>query len=67
MTPERLAKVRAIAEDPRADPATRAIAQAKLDAQPQPSTRIPSTRKHDGRRPKMSGSSGRCRERSATD
>ena len=41
MTPERLAKIRAIAEDPRADPATRAIAQAKLDAEPKPSTRNP--------------------------
>ena len=41
MTPERLAKIRAIAEDPRADPATRAIAQAKLDAEPTPPKRNP--------------------------
>jgi hypothetical protein len=36
MTPQRRAKIKAIAEDPRADPKTRAIAQAKLDAEPQP-------------------------------
>jgi hypothetical protein len=36
VTPERLAKIKAIAEDPRADPRIRAIAQAKLDAQPKP-------------------------------
>jgi hypothetical protein len=32
MNPERLAKIRALATDPRGDPATRAIAQKKLDA-----------------------------------
>ena len=31
MTPELAAKIRALASDLRADPATRAIAQAKLD------------------------------------
>jgi hypothetical protein len=33
MTPERLAKIRALAEDPRADPATRAIARSMLEAE----------------------------------
>ena len=41
MTPERLAKIRAIAEDPRADPATRAIAQANFDAEPKPQVGLP--------------------------
>lgn len=41
MTPERLAKIRAIAEDPRADPFTRSIAQSMLDGAPEPAQRNP--------------------------
>jgi hypothetical protein len=38
LTPEKLAKIRALADDPRGDPATRAIAQAALKryAEPEP-------------------------------
>jgi hypothetical protein len=36
MTPEKLAKVKAIAEDARADPFTRSIAQKMLEAEPGP-------------------------------
>jgi hypothetical protein len=48
MKPDRLAKIRAIAEDPRGDPKVRAIAQAKLDAEQPPAG--PRNPQHPGMR-----------------
>ena len=48
MTPERLAKIRAIASDPRANPNIRAVAQRFLEAQPKERWKPPPDRPAPG-------------------